>query len=286
MSTSLLRRVARSVRASQLRIPGFERFYPKVLHRVPPTAKARLFHLVPQPRDYDTTEYRDVERNGLSLRLRPHHYHQWHHFWGVQDPVLDRLVAEAKRASCILDIGGNIGLYALSMARAQSSGGKLFTFEPNPLTFEWMQESIKRNPNIQLSAVPLALSAAPGRMAMSTHNEGDDLGKFRLSDHGEFEVEVSTVDQFVADHDLAPDLLKIDVEGGEGGVLAGAHSTILTHKPVIVAEVSVPLDTDGVGQRELDWLRSQGYRFSRVDGTPVDVSTLTGYNNIVAEPGE
>src|SRR3546814_5725531 len=54
-------------------------------------------------------------------------------------------------------------------------------------------------------------------------------------------VKTRTIDSLVAEHGLRPALLKVDVEGAEGMVFAGAERTLKEHRPVVLAEFSRPL---------------------------------------------
>lgn len=61
------------------------------------------------------------------------------------------------------------------------------------------------------------------------------------------EVPVITIDEFVMNSGLKPDLIKIDTEGNEINVLKGGLSTIQSHKPMIIFE------TNAFDERPLLW---------------------------------
>ena len=50
------------------------------------------------------------------------------------------------------------------------------------------------------------------------------------------EVRLTTLDQFVAETGLRPDLIKIDTEGTEVKVLAGARETLTSCRPIVIFE--------------------------------------------------
>src|SRR3546814_12971643 len=54
-------------------------------------------------------------------------------------------------------------------------------------------------------------------------------------------VKTRTIDSLVAEHGLRPALLKVDVEGAEGMVFAGAERQLKEHRTVVLAEFSRPL---------------------------------------------
>ena len=54
------------------------------------------------------------------------------------------------------------------------------------------------------------------------------------------EVEVTSIDDFCRENQITEiDFIKIDVEGGELGVLQGAETTLLRHQPLLLFEVNV-----------------------------------------------
>ncbi len=78
------------------------------------------------------------------------------------------------------------------------------------------------------------------------------------------------LDDFCTEHRLAPDVIKIDVEGAELLVLRGARSTLAQHKPILFLSVH-PTHLEAMGQsvEELaGLLRELGYEAHDADDTP------------------
>jgi len=103
-------------------------------------------------------------------------------------------------------------------------------------------------------------------------------------------VETVTLDSLLDSH-RAPDLVKIDVEGGESGVLAGA-GTVIASSPAILIEVSdIRARPFGHTGRDLcRWLEERGYMLYSLtaDGRPVPHRIRARYNcmNLLALPRE
>ena len=53
-------------------------------------------------------------------------------------------------------------------------------------------------------------------------------------------VQAMRLDDYWQEENLVPQFLKIDVEGGAGGVLRGAHGLIARHRPIIYMELHGP----------------------------------------------
>lgn len=132
-------------------------------------------------------------------------------------------LALCKNFRTAVDIGGHCGTHSWVMAKHFQA---VHAFEP----VEEHRACFVRNvtePNVIL--YPVALGAAPGRVAMFTQ-EGSS-GNSHVS--GDGDIEMWTLDSY----ELADvDYLKADVEGAELYVLQGAIETIARCRPVINVE--------------------------------------------------
>ena len=123
----------------------------------------------------------------------------------------------------ILDVGSNLGLYSVLMARLAGPGGRLICFEPDPGLFSALQESCRRNEVSWVECHNLAVGSAAAELTLhkSILNSGDNhLGNrkghlFRRA----ITTQVVRLDDFLPQ--LAVDFIKIDVQGWELEVLRG-----------------------------------------------------------------
>ena len=147
---------------------------------------------------------------------------------------LDRITRGGRLA---LDIGANQGFFSYALAR---SFERVIAFEPNPTIAADLRAY--RSPRIRIESV--ALSAADGRgelflpemqgveqhgWASFDRNNLPDATSVKALD-----VSIRSLDSYGLT-DL--DFVKIDVEGHEPEVLAGATGTLRRNRPVILAEV-------------------------------------------------
>lgn len=147
-----------------------------------------------------------------------------------------------------VDIGANIGVFSIGMALAVGSTGRVLAFEPQPAVFAMLERNLARHRLTQVE---------PARAIVSDH---DGEGEFvdvrgvpegrRLNFGG-----VSTTTRIAAGYgSMVPTpiccldtlefercaLVKVDVEGGEEAVLAGATVTLARCRPVLSLECDRP----------------------------------------------
>jgi len=194
----------------------------------------------------------------------------------------------------ILDVGGHVGYHAICFAGLVGAGGHVHTFEPNSFNLERMGMLIERNGlGGRVTQHALALSdrggAASFHFSSNIDNEtssggfleashtpfGDEV--YRKAGFVEQSVTTETLDTFVARACAGEiGLIKIDVEGAEGPVIAGAEETLRLHRPLILAEIHSVIAMMDVAQR----LTRLGYTMRVLD----DDGAIAGRCFIAAEP--
>ncbi len=169
--------------------------------------------------------------------------------------TLDFLKLHYKTFSFIVDVGSNIGNHALYFA-SQLHAQRIECFEPNKKTFETLEKNVKLNALeevINLHNNALGSKASYGvEKGYSVFNTG--LNSVEEVDNQEKTDLISVLKLDELGY-KGVDLLKIDVEGNELGVLTGAEATIRSYKPVIVVEAF-----DESIQQIDDLLTSYGYK--------------------------
>jgi FkbM family methyltransferase len=129
-----------------------------------------------------------------------------------------------------LDIGANLGAYSLLLAQWVGSTGHVYAFEPAPDARRGLDRHVRLNRcEDRVTIVPDAMSAARGRAQFRAAGP-DGENRLVTTDVVEtgkrIDVRTTSIDEFCCTHDLAPALIKIDVEGAELDVLKGARKTI------------------------------------------------------------
>jgi FkbM family methyltransferase len=145
----------------------------------------------------------------------------------------------------VYDVGGYQGLYTLYFARAVGPAGRVICFEPIPANQRAIEANVALNGFQHVELRPVALGATVGQATLLVPNgftgaaSGDAATKSAyVASRSTRSVitAVSTVDE-QARSLPPPTLLKIDVEGMEEDVLAGAAHTLSTVRPALFIEV-------------------------------------------------
>ena len=201
----------------------------------------------------------------------------WLHRLGLmgasERAALRRLV---RPGMTVVDVGANLGLYSVFLARQVGPAGRVVSFEPDPDLFALLRGNCAANAVANVEAYNMALGAAAGRMILSrlTLNSGDNHlgadpdGAF----HRPIEVEVASLDSMMPS--IRPDLIKVDVQGWELKVLAGMESLLTRVRALgIFLEVCPKwLRRAGDGPEDLyDFLGALGFTlYSCADWRPFD----------------
>ena len=200
---------------------------------------------------------------GLWMRLQlPDETFLWR---GEHEPDVQALLAKFLKPGWVAyDIGSYVGFFTLAMARVVVCEGWVLSFEPDPENAARVREHVARN---GLASQAQVVEAAVWRASKETVTyrrgsqarsqggvEADGLKPVLAS--GEHIVVSSTsLDEFLARGNPAPQLLKIDVEGGEIAVLAGGERLLSEHRPVIICEVHHAEAARWIEE----WLPARGY---------------------------
>jgi FkbM family methyltransferase len=162
-----------------------------------------------------------------------------------------RCLRETLRAGAVFyDVGAHIGVVSLLAAALVGRDGRVFAFEPDPDNFTRLDRTIERNGVAQVTLVPAAVWSASGVVtfqrapALSSGNRGAVATAGAEGDGVRIEVKAVCLDEFAGDHP-APDVVKIDVEGGEIDVLHGATRLLRAVRPVVLCEIHGPAELRG-----------------------------------------
>lgn len=146
--------------------------------------------------------------------------------------VIDDLISNLNQDDVFFDVGANIGIYLCIVSEIVTKG-EAIGFEPHDENIRKIEANTELN-GLDPSVYKYALSDSNGTTELtidwSWGNESG-AGKHALStEQGEgsktVEIETITGDKFIKSNNVAPDVMKIDVEGAEMKVLRGFNSAL------------------------------------------------------------
>jgi len=141
-----------------------------------------------------------------------------------------------KEGMNVIDIGANVGITTVTVARKIGRRGKLYSFEPTPEYFNILKENISSNGLENVKVYELAVTDQVGRVPFSQK----ELSSGIVFEQGakRFEVSTTSIDRFLSEEKIQRiDLINLDCEGSELLVLKGAKETLRKNKVKIFCEI-------------------------------------------------
>ena len=161
------------------------------------------------------------------------------------------LIKTLKSDDCFYDAGANYGFFTLLAAQLIGDQGALHAFEPLPNVYQWLKGNVRHPPAHLIDA---ALWDTTGAATLYRHHLSDAFNTLeaaaadpdQAANPVTTQVRCITLDDYAAIN-RPPTVLKIDVEGGEKRLIAGAVQTLRSARPAIAMEI---------------WAGANGKRFS------------------------
>lgn len=181
------------------------------------------------------------------------------------EPELRNALSATVRTGMVAyDIGANVGAFTLQLAHLVGPGGHVFAFEPDPLNYSFLKETVTANLLSQVTVVNYAIADATGA-AQFDRRGGGFSGRLSTNDarytrtRNAIMVHSASLDDLIAAGQiLPPNVVKIDVEGNEALVLRGMRHTLSAYKPIVACEIHTSLgDRSTEVEAELSLARYQ-----------------------------
>jgi FkbM family methyltransferase len=164
--------------------------------------------------------------------------------------VRDALAFHLPERGLFVDVGANIGYHTLYLACSRPAA-RVVAFEPNPLVRAQLEANVRSSGCGNVVVRSCALGDRAGTASLFAQDERDynrgrsslqrnlDLGRAVAA----VPVECRTLDELFPDERV--DLIKLDTQGTELAVLAGAQQLIRRCRPIVVLEFEVEYLGDG-----------------------------------------
>lgn len=194
---------------------------------------------------------------GLLLRVYP----RWQAaLWeGDYEPVVQEALRSVLRpGSVFFDVGASTGFYSMVAARW---GARVLALEADPAVALELQGHIELNGLADLIHIRrMAAYSHTGSVFFNAEVYADGRRNGSVSAQADSssqqtEVPCVTLDE-CSKENLVPDVIKIDVEGGEVEVLKGAERLFTERRPLLICEVHHAANARWIAS----WLSSKRYR--------------------------
>jgi FkbM family methyltransferase len=176
--------------------------------------------------------YLDVADRGLSQDLILDGIREAHYVETVQKIV--------KEGDVVVDIGANIGYYALLESKIVGVKGTIYAIEPVPENHDLLKKNIALNAYSNIKTYQMALGNNNGTEKMYVPPQRNlssitSVSNFRKDEETvkEIEVKIMTLDEFLKDKPY-PNVIRMDVEGYEYQIVKGMEKTLGTRLPLTI----------------------------------------------------
>ena len=214
----------------------------------------------------------DVVCGGMTARFHVASKAEYKHLCGglFERRVIERFLGVLEPSDTIYEVGGHIGSWSVFLAKHVKDGG-LHVFEPDAHNASRNQANLELNGLTHARVVEAAASNENGTAELATEATASAGMHSLVRDiQGSRSVTVRTVrlDDYAAESQAPPPTaMKIDCEGAEGLVLAGARSLLPGVRVIMLEAHGDTLRAAGQSKEEiLTLLTNEG--FSPVETWP------------------
>jgi FkbM family methyltransferase len=156
----------------------------------------------------------------------------------LQDDVaeINYILSKIKKDDVVFDIGAHKGGYTYWMQKAVGKQGKVMAFEPQQKGARLLKQLFKK---VIVEHIALSDTENVQTLYIQPQSYGVSFEaslENKYADYTEETITTTTIDLYCRQYDLIPSFIKIDVEGHEQKVIAGAKDILLKHKPILLVE--------------------------------------------------
>lgn len=212
--------------------------------------------------------------NGQVFRIHPQF--RWTAWHAHERELAEYLASRITPGQTVFDVGANVGIYVLQIARWSAPDGRIVAFEPNPATLGVLRAHIAMNGlESRVTIVAKGAGARAGTADLYDSEAGSGLSRIGAPNPGidvpvaPTPIALTTIDDYCRETGIVPDWILVDTEGYEYEVLQGAADTLRHHTPRVVVELHPHLcsaESRAAGERLLRELGLKALPIGDVSG--------------------
>lgn len=181
-------------------------------------------------------EFQTIKNDqGISTELQIYESHE---------PLTTHLmINELKQDMVCIDLGSNIGYYAVIESNIIGESGKIFAIEPSPVNFPILKLNLENQKKNNFVAYNIGIGDKNEEMEFIISAKSN-WSRIRMnnekinSEDKVIKIPVKTLNSFVNENDIKKiDILRMDVEGFEYSILLGANEVLEKFKPKLFIEI-------------------------------------------------
>jgi FkbM family methyltransferase len=158
--------------------------------------------------------------------------------------LLQAITRLAAPGAVVYDVGAHIGYHSIYFADRVGESGKVVAFEPHPENLDRLRQNLALNGLLErVEVIACAVGRESGQSEFLLH-DSHAMGKLEgslgreLKQGESLSIEAITLDHFVYQSSRRePDLIKLDIEGGEVQALEGMRNLIQRATPILLLEL-------------------------------------------------
>ncbi len=202
------------------------------------------------------------------------------YIFGTYEPDIAQAITDhCKSGWVVYDIGAHHGYFSLLMSKIIGKGGYCFAFEPLPENYDCIEKTIQANSLTNITVEQLAVSNHSNQKELHTIPQESAKSRFvnNIAPGEAYKfsktviVKTTSLDIYFKNCGITRiDMIKIDVEGAESQVIAGAQSILNNFKPILIMEIHdcgkddlarhpIVIDLEGIGY-QIDVLNVDHWR--------------------------
>ena len=208
----------------------------------------------------DTRDFRQMKIAFLSTGLNA-----WYLWFGNA----------VREGMTVIDVGAHIGDFTVIAAKRVGKTGKVFAFEPTLQSYNLASKNINEHKLSNVILEQLIVSNKNGKTHLwfdkySSGSNSISANNLHYGKGGSIEVNQIKLDDYLSNSSVQPadvGILKMNVEGSEGRIIAGAENLLREGSPIIMMEFW-PYGLKQVGddaEKLFDLLLNYGYTASMID---------------------
>lgn len=168
-----------------------------------------------------------------------------------------------KPGAVVYDVGANAGFYTMLGSVLSGPTGRVVAFEPSPRNLGFLREHVRLNALSNVNILDIAVAEQPGTARFRSSPKATTGS---LAEEGDLEVRTSSLDALVQSHVIPPpDVIKMDIEGGELAALRGARKVLAAYSPILLLATHGP----ALHRACLTELETLGYTASSINGSSI-----------------